>query len=143
MSDPADILDDVTALVEVHGSPQLVTRWRNSLAEFNKAGGRKTLCTCLGVEPYAQRFPSFRAARAARDQHVRAAYAAMKKPSIRRFQARLQSFLVRTWPGIQVYTRIPERLTTVERELFSALKIGRVPASVGGLHEILFGNSGE
>jgi len=143
VSDPADNLDALTALVEVHGSPQLATWWCDSLAEFNAHTGRQTLCSCLGVGPYAQQFPSFSAARAERDKHLRAAYKDMAHPSIRSFQTRLKSFMARTWPGIQMYARPPERLTMVERELFFALKIGRVPGSVGGIQKILFTISDE
>ncbi len=143
MTDLAANIDAVTELVREHAPAHLAAWWRDSLAEFNTSAGRKTLCTCLGVEPYSGQFPSFRAARAARDEHLRSSCAAMAHPSIRSFQTRIESFQARTWPGVQMFSRPPERLTTVERELFYALKIGRVPGSVGGLQKILFTISGK
>ncbi|HEB87323.1 MAG TPA: hypothetical protein ENI68_09965 [Gammaproteobacteria bacterium] len=129
-------MDAVTELIREHAPVDVALWWLTSIVKFNEARGGKTLDECLDIEPHSQHFPSFRAAKVERDKHLRAAYEDMAHPSIRSFQTRIESFLQRTWPGIQVYAQPPGRLTIVEYELFLALKTGvRIPGSVGQLAE--------
>ncbi len=144
MSDPADNLDALTALVEVHGSPQLATWWCGSLAEFNAHAGRKSLSACLGIELCSGQFPTRRAAKEARDRHLRKAYTLMSNQSVRGFQARIRWFRMNIFPEVQMYLVPPKALSPVARELFLAARTStRIPDSVSQLSEILSGKVGE
>lgn len=143
MKDPADNLDILTAIAQQHAPEHVATWWRRSLADFNSAGGRKSLDACLNVQPYSQQFSNWSAAKIARDEHLRRAHALMPTASVRGFLARLQSFLHHTWPATAALQSPPESLPLIDRELFFAARTGvRLPVSSSQVSEILSGKLG-
>ena len=117
MTDLAANIDAVTELVREHAPAHLAAWWRDSLAEFNTSGGRKTLCACLGLTQ-ADRDNVIRL----RNSHLRAAY--RLAGSVRNLAAYIQRFETTTWPRVRYEASPPQRLTPLQVELFCALRCG-------------------